>query len=240
MKGFYLLIVFLGGWFTTQAQTIPLYPLVLTAPYHMDTIDDKRPTLLWQCDLASLQLDPRMDMQLKLVEKNPDQTRSDALLINEPIAFEYGLQDASFPFPASTSDLVPGHTYAWQVQILKNGMPIQQSEQWQFTIRDPRIDGGQYIRLTSALNSIIYEINGDNLYFIIEDKGMTPTETIVKKIDENGNTVFHATNLVRTNTNRDYGYYKLDISQFNLSDGLYMLEVVMNKQKYVLQFNFEK
>lgn len=222
-----------------RAQSGFEYPIILSAPYHLDTIDNKRPTLIWQCDLATIVTDPRVDMQLVLVEKNHGQSISEALIMNTVLYSGYGLKDANFPFPSSMEDLLPGHTYAWQINIMMNGSLVIQSEQWEFSIRDPREKEGQYIKLATNLNNTIYKISSDKIYFVIEDKGESIKRCSIRKAS-NGNGIFTVDGLKKTNSNRDYGYYQADIENLKLQEGYYVFEVFVENKKYMIQFYYVK
>lgn len=221
------------------SQTGFEYPLALSAPYHLDTIDNKRPTLIWQGDLTAVLTDPRVDMFLVLVEKKSGQSISEALIMNTPLYSGYGLKDLNFPFPSSVEDLLSGHTYAWQVQMRINGMPATQSEQWEFTIRDLKRDESQYIKLTTGVNNTVYKIRADYVCFVIEDKGIQKIKGRLRKVSD-GNTTYALDDIKKTNTNRDFGYYRARIDQLNLKEGNYVLELWADNMNYVMQFYFEK
>ncbi len=224
---------------SVKAQSGFEYPISLSAPYHLDTIDNKRPTLIWQCDLASIITDPRVDMQVVLVEKEHGQSISEALIMNTVLYSGFGLKDANLPFPSSIEDLNPGHTYAWQVNIMMNGSPVMQSEQWEFTIRDPRENEGQYIKLATNLNSAIYKIETDKIYFAIEDKGKLIQKCSIRKT-VNGNETLTVDEVIKKNVNRDYSYYQADIESLKLKEGNYVLEVWVDNKRYAMQFYYVK
>lgn len=222
-----------------RAQFSPEYPIILSAPYHLDTIDNRRPTLIWQCDLAAIVTDPRVDMQLVLVEKNHGQSISEALIMNTVLYSGYGLKDANFPFPSSMEELLPGHTYAWQVNIMMNGSLVMQSEQWEFSIRDPRKNEGGYVKLTTTVNSTVYKVRADYVCFAIEDKGIQKLKARLRKVTD-GNEIYELDEIKKTNTNRDFGYYRIKIDQLGLKEGNYVLELQADNVNYVMQFYFEK
>lgn len=215
------------------------YPITLSAPYHLDTIDNKRPTLIWQCDLSTIMNDPRVDMQMTLVEKQHGQSISEALIMNSVLYSGYGINDASFPFPSSEPDLIAGHTYAWQVNIMMNGSPIMQSEQWEFTIKEDTEKEDQYIKLATNLNNTVYKISSDKINFVIEDKGKLIKKCSIRKTVD-GNQIWIIEEFNKKNTNRDVSYYELDIVQVNLSEGNYVLEVLIDNKIYAMQFYYVK
>lgn len=240
IRSFFILCTVIISAVNLNAQSGGInYPVTLNNPYHLDTIDNRRPTFSWQCDLATINLDPRLDMQFVLVEKNKNQPIGEALLINTPLLFAYSLTSSSLSYPNSNEELIPGHTYAWQVSVMMNGMPIMQSQQWEFTIRIPKPVEDQFFRMTTTLNNTVYNSQKDYIRFVVKDNGKDLKECTIRKTD-NSKKSWKVSDIQKKNKNLDNGYYHVPLENLKLETGMYLLEVFVDNVKYSLQFYYKK
>lgn len=113
------------------------YPVVLSSPMDYDTIPETEPMFIWQTDIAGLSSDIRYSQRYVLSELLENQTKGEAIMLNIPLITLEDYQSLIYSYSSSASPLEMGHTYVWQVSVLFNGMPIDQSEVFQFTIYEP-------------------------------------------------------------------------------------------------------
>lgn len=232
MRNFFILCAIVISAGSLKAQS---YPVTLNNPYHLDTIDNRRPTFSWQCDLATITMDPRLDMQFVLVEKNKNQPIGEALLINTPLLFAYSLTSSSLSYPTSNQELIPGHTYAWQVSVMMNGMPIMQSQQTEFTIRKDKEKENNYWYFTTTVSSVTYQLHPNKKILV---KIPYTNENIVFFLEQG--TERQRLEAVETETLKGYTnnkYYTLDLSEMNIENSkIYKLVYKASGKTYQLKF----
>ncbi|WP_205509783.1 hypothetical protein [Longitalea arenae] len=110
----------------------PLTPLFLIEPYLKDKICDKRPSFTWQPSLPAI---PGLQYRLTLAEMKTGQVASEALVYNLPLINQSNILSPMLIFPPSAKELEEGKTYAWQVTVYKEGMILNRSEIWEFSIK---------------------------------------------------------------------------------------------------------
>lgn len=113
------------------------YPVTLSAPMDYDTIVETEPNFVWQTDINGLLSDIRYSQRYVLCELLENQTKGEAIAINTPLHTLEDYQSTVYTYSSSISPLEMGHTYAWQVSVLFNGMQVDQSDVFQFTIYEP-------------------------------------------------------------------------------------------------------
>lgn len=236
MRNFFFLCTFVFSAMNLKAQSAAIsYPVTLNYPYHLDTIDNRRPTFSWQCDLATITLDPRLDMQFVLVEKNKNQPIGEALLINQPLLFAYSLTNSSLSYPSSNQELIPGHTYAWQVSVMMNGMPIMQSQQTEFTIREDKEKENNYWYFTTTASAVTYQLHPNKKILV---KIPYTKENIVFFLEqgtERKRLEAEETETLKGYTNNKY--YTLDLSEMNIENSkIYTLIYKASGKAYQLKF----
>lgn len=106
-------------------------PLELILPDDKDQFCNKRPNFSWH---PSLPLRSEESYALKLVEKLPGQSSSEAVLVNTPIIFQMNIRSFSMPYPSGSPELKEAKSYAWQVTAINKGMQSI-SEVWEFTVK---------------------------------------------------------------------------------------------------------
>ncbi|WP_166437188.1 DUF928 domain-containing protein [Niastella caeni] len=110
----------------------PLTPLFLIEPFNKEKICDKRPTFTWQPSLPAI---PGSQYRLTLAEKRSGQVASEALVYNLPLINQSNILSPMLIFPPSAKELEEGKTYTWQVTVYKEGMILNRSEIWEFSIK---------------------------------------------------------------------------------------------------------
>lgn len=145
----------------------PLTPLFLIEPYLKEKICDKRPTFNWQ---PSLPVIPGSQYRLTLAEMKTSQPATEALVYNLPLINQSNILAPMLIFPPSAKELEEGKTYAWQVTVYKEGMILNRSEIWEFTIKcndTPKVEPADGYRDIEDLAKGNYYIANGRVQFAV-------------------------------------------------------------------------
>lgn len=129
------LLLCISGVSTVHAQSA--YPVTLSSPMDLDTIVETEPNFVWQTDINGLLSDIRYSQRYVLCELLENQTKGEAIAVNTPLLTLEDYQSTVYTYNSSINPLQQGHTYVWQIGILFNGMQVDQSDVFQFTIYQP-------------------------------------------------------------------------------------------------------
>lgn len=230
--------------FGAQAQYSNM-PITLSLPNDQDTIEEQEPTFVWQCNTSALQNDPRLEMQIVVVELEDEQAASDGLAVNAPIFVRSNLLTGSVPYSSTDHELEKGKTYAWQVSYLFNGVLIQQSEAWVFTLADPQPLRPQYMALRRESDGASYHLHEPVLYMKIAESGKLSLSGTIR----GGSGESHTVKIVPTDnpdTQRTLFHSsgemlcKVDFSELELDNGSYTFSWKSPGGKtYKLQFELD-
>ena len=110
----------------------PLTPLFLIEPFDREQTCEKRPNFTWQ---PSLPVIPGAQYRLTLVEKKPNQASQEALVYNVPVFNQSNVTTPLLIYPATARALEEGKMYTWQVTVYKEGIVLNRSEIWDFTVK---------------------------------------------------------------------------------------------------------
>jgi hypothetical protein len=111
-------------------------PPVLISPANEAHIKVLNPLLTWTPPRPVLmEMNPRYE--LKLVEVQPGQSGTEALINNSAWFEEKNIITNSLTYPASAAALQVGKTYAWQVEAFSGQTSLGQTEVWTFTVDTP-------------------------------------------------------------------------------------------------------
>ena len=203
------------------------FPITLSIPYDADTITETAPDFVWQCNLSTVQNDPRFSLQYALVKLENEQTAAEAIASNPAICVVNGLLSSTYSYPSTLQELEKGETYVWQVQLLFNDQIVQESEPWKFTIADPKEPKEQFILLRRQADGSKYVITKPRLYIMIPNNKQvsnmnamvrnSKNETIKVKllpIESDGNQKGREGNL----------YYVVKMEENDLKKGDYVFE----------------
>ena len=145
----------------------PLTPLFLIEPYHKEKICDKRPSFTWQPSLPAI---PGSQYRLTLAEMKSGQVASEALVYNLPLINQSNILSPMLIFPPSAKELEEGKTYAWQVTVYKEGMILNRSEIWEFSIKcndTPKVEPENGFRDIEDLTKGNYYIANGKIKFAV-------------------------------------------------------------------------
>jgi hypothetical protein len=110
----------------------PLTPLFLIEPYNKQSICDKRPVFTWQPSMPAI---PGSQYRLTLAEIKPGQNFQEALVYNIPLINQSNIVAPMLLYPPSARELEESKKYAWQVTVYKDGIVLNRSEIWEFSIK---------------------------------------------------------------------------------------------------------
>ncbi len=205
-------------------------PIMLSLPMDGDTIQEDEPVFVWQTTLSNLQNDPRLNVQLSVVEMEEDQTATEAIAENNPVFTRQNLLSSSLTYSSIDHELEEGVWYAWQVVLFYNGVQVQQSEVWKFIKAEPVVPVLPFIVLRRQKDNSVHELEGETLYVctrehgdfsktaILGGNGMSDVKVQLKEVDAQGNAIEAGS------TNLDTRYYTCDLDDLNLKHGNYRLQ----------------
>lgn len=246
MKNLVLIALLIMCSFTIVAQFSSL-PIGLSMPMDKDTIEEKEPNFVWQTNLTTVQNDSRISQQIVVVQVGSDQTSTEAILENRPIFIRQGLVSNSITYSSTETKLEEGGRYAWQISFLLNSNMVQQSEVWQFTIKEPRLpvtefvavrakNDGQFIPVfDNRLNLLINEPQEFEMNGVIESsKGDVYKVKLQEAVD--GELVSKITSKPTTQTR----YFSVDLKKLKLKKGTYQFTWLAGSQRsFILNFIVE-
>lgn len=238
-KGLVLVMFFILGCSQLRAQ------IQNSLPNNHDTILDNEPTLIWQC-LTSYIGNPRYSMTLTVSEMQEDQTALEAITENVPSLYRENLAQNSFSITTSEVSLQEGVWYAWQITLLYDGVPVQQSEAWQFIIYVPVPEVRTAIPLKIVSDGTIYSLEDDILMvsakelnevnlsaFLRNEQGVLIPVTLIEVVE--GEEV--STTVVDVAETR---MFNLHMDSYNCSQGIYTLNwTPTDGTTYVLVFDYQ-
>lgn len=236
-------LLIIGLPFAILSQNIS-YPLSLITPFDEDTIETVLPMFVWQTDVSALQNNPRLSQQYILVEKNSNQTKSQAVTENQPLHILNQFQGDVYNYEISNAELERGKTYVWQVSLFYNSVLLQSSDPWQFTILDNRPVFRQYIWMKSEYDPICFTTQEDTLLFkirsnydFINQKATLITETNESipilfepvLVEAEGGTMATIDETIET-------HLKLVLTELNLTPGIYKIQLKSENKYYYQNF----
>lgn len=221
----------------------PPTPILLAIPEDNAELDWNRPTFNWIPPMP-ISTVPGFNYHYILVERNKKQTCPDALTRNRPIYYQRGIGQPILPYPAELNDLDTGKIYCWKVNGLVEGVPVAQSEVWEFRIKPKEVekkDTLKYAKFTPAVsagnvqlkkNTALFfvcsgsysgeflklRITGDNNFsYVLENAGVSVEKVDISRPDEFHNVLQHF----------GVNKYSLDLDKVaGLIEGYYTLEIM--------------
>lgn len=228
MKKYIYLLTILSCFVASHAQTSSL-PIILSIPFDQDTIEEKEPDFVWQTNLNSIQNDPRLQQQIVVVKLEDTQTKSEAIVQNEPIFINTGLTTTSIKYSSSRYELEDGATYAWQVNILNSGVLVQSSEVYEFTI-GKQSSQGNYLPLRLKVNTTPYVLEESTLKIsLVSVKELSlnctvkPEKGQIKNVELIEFVNGEALDQEKSISGNETRYFELDLKKHKLKKGKYTL-----------------
>jgi hypothetical protein len=204
--------------------------LDLLQPNDRDTIDNKRPNLLWNLNSSNRRLG-KDNFRITLVHVKEGNESIQAMFENTPIYSVDNLRSFNVTYPAGIEPLQPGQTYAWMVQLIVEGVAVAQSEIWQFTVRPPLRDAElKYAVLRKGIGNDVYNAP-NHLVFISLQDGIDNNSLRFKVTNSEGLTIDKFVDFKSNNEGKKdieqvgRGLYRIDLNSMKLGSGLYSLFV---------------
>jgi hypothetical protein len=220
-------------------------PVSLSSPMDFDTIIQTEPTFVWQTNLSAIVSDPRYSQRFVLCHLGEDQTKSEAIDLNQPLQVLEDFPNTVYTYSSSSSPLEFGNTYVWQVSILFNGLVMNASEIFQFTLAEPldtlprfypvvfKNDGQHYTLHNGKIGLVTDELGDLQLGISIYKDGLLLQGNYLKEY-LNG-----ALQSVTVSTGAEQQrFFVLDIDSLDLDAGFYKV-IWSPKSKKEYTFNFE-
>lgn len=241
----FILSLFTSSYLFSQQS---VFPVTLSNPMDYDTLIETEPNFVWQTNITALQTDPRYSQRYVLCELEEKQLKGEAIAVNAPILVLDDYQNTLYSYSSANAELEPGHTYVWQVSILFNGLIVDQSEPYQFTILKPKDP-------LPAFYPVVFKNSGQTYAITHEKIGLVTDETgdlnLSAQIYKNGR-------LIKTALLKDFKteeqqkneknpeskpsagkrFLFLDIKELELEKGYYTV-VWTPKSKKNFTFNFK-
>jgi hypothetical protein len=145
----------------------PLTPLFLIEPYLKEKICEKRPSFTWQPSLPAI---PGSQYRVTVAEMHPGQPANEALVYNLPLINQSYILSSLLLYPPSAKELEEGKSYAWQVTVYKEGIILNRSEIWEFSIKcndTPAVDKEDGFRDIEDLAKGNYYIANGKIRFAV-------------------------------------------------------------------------
>lgn len=231
-----------GDEYCTEINSSSSEFLDLTFPYDKDTIDNKYPVLSWiHSESFNLLADGEF-FKLTLVEKTKSQSAETAIQVNVPIFSKSYLSSHQVQYAFDATKLEEGKTYAWMVSKHSNGLIINRTEAWEFTINrfiEPKPH--KYVTLKTKLDGSFYSVVDGRIYFKLDEK-YSNIDLNTKITNEKGESFEPVLDGDKNSDGsilaRGYNTFELDVEPYNLKKGYYYLHVIGAKgTKYKLKFH---
>ncbi len=223
LAGFLLSVIMSNSW----------SQIMSSLPSNGDTLIENEPNLVWQC-LTPYLGDPRYSLTLTVSPMEENQTPLDAIVSNIPILFRENLTQNAFTLTSNQVSLLQDTWYAWQVTLLYNNVPLQQSEPWKFIISIPEVPQPKLIALRKVADNNIHFVQTEKLQLSTQDNGSFQTSA---RLIDNENNVINV-QLVQVPSNTDLRIWEIDLEALDLDNGIYRFEWPANK-KYTYTITIE-
>lgn len=208
-------------------------PLQLSFPNNHDTLVEKTPQLVWTANIAAVQSDPRISLQLVVVAVEKNQTASEAIALNTPVLIQSGLVTNSWSIGQNTG-LKTNQWYAWQLSYLFNGTPVQQSDVWDFIISEKK-EQVAFTAVRLKQDGMNYPLNKGRLNISTDCKGALSTAVQIQgpkgKLQEASMEEWNGEEFVAKSSSEQtqaVRYFSLDTKALGLKKGQYTLQWVAN------------
>jgi hypothetical protein len=210
-------------------------------PMDNDVIEEQRPNFSWTVSGAALP--PGQSAQLVLVPCK-EGLAARCIGAERPLFIAQDVRTPSVPFPPAVPSLEPGARYAWQVERSLNGVVVDRTDPWLFSVHKPNVPAeNKYVNLTTIQPGSVYEALGERIFFRY-DEAYSGTKLSCLIFDEHGQRMEAqtasesdgATDVKGTGIN----LYETDLQPYHLKKGYYRLVVADEKNRsYSLKFHIE-
>jgi len=232
--------------FCKDLESFSISYLHLISPSDEEIIATQYPVLIWTHSEPFSSLSSGEFFRIIVTEMEQGQKPDAAVIANRPIFFKEYIKTHSIPYSPDAPELVPQKRYAWQVQKISNGVIVDKSEAWEFSLQPPPPpDTHQYYLLASQpqgygepIDNMLYfsfaeQYSGGSPECLIYDaKGKIMTPRAKKDDNESGK----SDEAKKLGDNR----FAIDLTDLHLKKGFYTLESINAKrEKLILNFRIK-
>ncbi len=219
-----------------------IMPIQLVSVYNNDTIEQANPMFNW---IPPYPLPAgNITYEIKLTEIEPNETALSAMQRNQPQLRADFVNQNSFFYTTGSPQLIKGKEYAWQViAYTENGNFYSGSETWRFVYDygedSLNIDPPFYFLMDRELSSSIVYIDSNLLPLKFPDEYIRLDSIVSITITNDNDEIVgdEADIPLAYGNGSNYTYINMCPDEFELENGLYILEIVLvNQQKYYLRF----
>ncbi len=185
--------------------------------------------------------------RLVLVELKNDQNADAGINVNAPVLMKNFLTRHDIQYPFDAPKLEEGKRYGWQVQKIINNTVVNKTEAWEFVMKPLPVDYNyKYLKLKEVIDASFVNVASNKIFFRIDDM-YNITALKINIYDDNNLKILpkvkNENEKKSTNDNlKSLGYnaYELNLLDYNLSKGYYIMEVInQKKNKSYLKFYVE-
>jgi hypothetical protein len=222
--------------------------MYLVYPPDKEVTDTRTPMLTWTHSEPFSILTQGEYYRMIVTEIKTKQAPEEAITVNTPLMTKNYLTVHSLQYPYDGKELAEGKHYAWQVQKIANGVVVNKTEAWEFSIdKKPEEKETKYVALKQVIDGSVYTTYG-KIYFkfsedynskglitayIRSEKGKEFPVTINKDDDKMKSPAGSKIKTVGDNR------FILDLDKDNIVPGYYMMEIKNEKKEvYYLKFYF--
>jgi len=241
----WLIILVISCFSKEIAYSQSAYPVTLSTPMDYDTIVETEPNFVWQTDINGLLSDIRYSQRYTLCELLENQTKGEAIALNTPLLVLEDYQSTVYSYSSSINPLEMGHTYVWQVGILFNGMQVDQSDVFQFTIYEPEDPSAKFYPVAFKNDAQFLSIQNGQIGLSTEETGELDLAVDLTLNGQTSQLVYlneYIDGTLQTNTTSPAGNKKrlfiLNVEALDLEEGSYSASWTAKSGKtYVFNFS---
>ncbi len=236
--------------FTESLESESSSFISLVNPSDNDTIDNLNPLLLWNHSESFKLLQQGEYFRLLLTELRTNQQSDAAINANPPqLKLDFLVKhDVLYPYDAPI--LIPGKKYAWQVQKISNGLIVNKSEAWEFTVKPEKrvAPTRNFVEMSPGLNTTPYNVENGRVYFLFNNEYSVGTGDMkIYVSDHKGKETEVKAQLYydealgkEDRSNISLNRFELNLDDLNLKPGSYILKIRnIKNQEFILNFRYK-
>jgi hypothetical protein len=217
--------------------------LYLVYPPDNDSIETLTPILVWSHSEPFNVLSQTEYFRVVVSEVNVNQSAEEAVITNTPLMAKNYLGTHTLQYPYDAKQLQKGKQYAWQVQKLSNGVIINKTEAWKFSIIPDRVVAdNKYASLKKTLDAAYYTAENNKVFFKFEEEYVSGNisciiydskRTAIQPTAKNEGVKTSGLNFKQNGYNR----YEINLNELDIKKGFYTLEAKNEKgELFLLKF----
>lgn len=229
--------------FCKDLESFTMSYLHLVSPSDKEVIATQYPVLIWTHSELFSSLSTGEFFRILVTEMEEGQKPEAAVIANRPVLFKDYIKTHNIPYPSDAPGLVPLKRYAWEVQKISNGVIVDKSEAWEFSLQPPPPPKTHQFYLLSNQPQGYGEAIDNMLYFSFAEQysGGLPEciiydakgKILKPRIKNESNKSEKSVDTRKLGDNR----FAVDLTELHLKKGFYTLESI-NAKREKLTLNF--